>query len=221
MKANKGLLIFMILAFSVSICIAQPQPGFGVGAGSAKYVSGSVAALKGQTSLNIKFSYDNMMVGELAEDAYITQKTREQNKMKSGSGDSWATKWVSDRATRYEPQFLDWFNKSIKKLGLQATSVTGEATTKYTLTVRTIKMEPGVYVGVSTFGHDMGQDTYINIIADLVETANPSNLVASIAVMKCIGQATSFANYDAGLRLTNAYLNAGKILGIFIAKNCK
>jgi hypothetical protein len=162
-----------------------------------------------------------MMVGELTEDAYITQKTQEQNRMKSGSGDTWAQKWISDRVARYEPEFLKWFNASMKKLGIVSTSVTGQASTLYTLLIKTTKIEPGVYTGVSTFGHDVGQETYINIQADFIESATPSNVLASISVTKVIGTATSFANFDAGLRITNAYMNAGKNLGAFIVKNCK
>lgn len=220
MKA-KFLLLVMAFAFCASASMAQPGgPGFGVN-GSTKFISGDVKFLKGQTSLSIKFSYDNILVGDLTEDAYITKKTQEQNRMKSGSGETWAKKWTDDRINRYEPEFLKWFNTSMKKLGIVSTSVTGEASTPYTVLVKTTKIEPGVYTGVSTFGHDVGQETYINIQVDIVESANPTNVLASIAITKVIGSATSFANYDEGLRITNAYANAGKNLGGFIVKNCK
>jgi hypothetical protein len=220
MKTQKFLLAAILLALNYSICIAQPGPGFGNN-GTTKFISGDVKFLKGQTSLSVKFSYDNMMVGELTEDAYIKQKTQEQNRMKSGTGDTWATKWTEDRVSRYEPEFLKFFNNAIKKLGIVANSVTGEASTTYTLLIKTTKIEPGVYVGVSAFGRDAGKETYINIQADIVETANPSNVLASISTTKVIGEAASFANYDSGLRITNAYMNAGKNIGNFIVKNCK
>jgi hypothetical protein len=218
MKTKNLIFLALLLIFNAGITLAQP--GFGTN-GFTKFINGDVKFLKGQTSLSIKFSYDNMMVGQLTEDAYITQKTQEQNRMKSGSGDTWAKKWKDDRVQRFEPDFLKWFNSSMKKLGIVSTSVTGEASTKYTLLIKTTKVEPGVYVGVSTFGHDVGQETYINIEADFIESTNPSTVLASISVSKVVGAATSFANYDAGLRLTNAYMNAGKNLGSFIVKNCK
>jgi hypothetical protein len=213
---TKNLLLSVILFFCASASIAQP--GFGVN-GSTKYISGDVKFLKGQTSINLKFSYENLMVGNLSENEYITKKTQEQNRMKSGSGETWSKKWVDDRITRYEPEFLKWFISSIKKLSIVATSVSGEASTPYTLLIKTIIIEPGVYTGVSTFGHDVGQETFINIQADFVETTNSSNILASIAITKVVGSATSFANYDEGLRITNAYMNAGKNLGSFIVKN--
>lgn len=218
MKTKNLLIAVLLLTFTASI--SRAQPGFGTN-GFTKFINGDVKFLKGQTSLSIKFSYDNLMVGQLTEDAYITQKTQEQNRMKSGSGDAWAKKWVDDRVQRFEPDFLKWFNNSMKKLGIVSTSVTGEASTLYTLLIKTTKIEPGVYVGVSTFGHDVGQETYINIEADFIESDNPSKVLASISSTKVIGSATSFANYDAGLRITNAYMNAGKNLGSFIVKNCK
>jgi hypothetical protein len=218
MKTKNLIFVAVLLICNAGITLAQP--GFGNN-GIIKFINGDVKFLKGQSSLSIKFAYDNMMVGQLTEEAYITQKTQEQNRMKSGSGDTWAKKWVDDRVQRFEPDFLKWFNNSMKKLGIVSTSVTGEASTLYTLLIKTTKIEPGVYVGVSTFGHDVGQETYINIEADFIESANPSKVLASISVTKVVGAASSFANYDAGLRITNAYVNAGKNLGSFIVKNCK
>ncbi len=218
MKTRKFMVLFIALMCSATLSMAQP--GFG-GSGSAKFINGDVKFLKGQTSLNVKFDYDNMLVGNLSEEAYITQETQKQNKMKSGSGDSWATKWKADKASRFEPQFMEWFNKSIKKLGIVATSVTGDATTKYSMIVKVIKTEPGVYIGVSAFGHDAGQETYITIMVSFVETTTPATDLATISVPKSVGTATSFANYDTGLRITDAYVIAGKTLGSFIAKNCK
>jgi hypothetical protein len=224
MKTQKILFATILFALSYSLCLAQPGPHPGQGFGNngiTKFISGDVKLLKGQTSLNVKFVYDNMLVGELTEDAYIKQKTEEQNRMKPGSGDAWATKWKDDRNSRFEPEFIKYFNSAIKKLGIVANTITGDASTTYTLLVKTTKIEPGVYVGVSAFGRDAGQETYINIQADLVESAKPSNILASISTTRVVGTAASFANYDSGLRITDAYMNAGKNLGSFIVKNSK
>ncbi|HNW90287.1 MAG TPA: hypothetical protein PKN48_11530 [Bacteroidales bacterium] len=217
MKTQKIVLLIIALIFSSAISYAQP----GFANGSTKLMSGSVKALKGQTALSVIFSYDDMLVGGMTEENYIIKKTQEQNKMKSGSGDEWAVKWKEDKAARFEPEFMKWLNSSIKKLGIVATSVTGDASTTYTLKIQTLKIEPGVYTGVSVMGKSVGEDTYIDIQATLVETANPSEELAVIMVSKVIGQSVSFANYDVGLRIMSSYQSAGKNLGSCIVKNCK
>lgn len=212
---------FIVIAFFFcSVSISFAQPGF-VNNGFTKFISGDVNFLKGQTSLSIKFSYNNMLVGSLTEENFVAQKTQEQNRMKSGSGDTWAQKWINDRVTRYEPEFLKSFNSIMKKLGIVSSSITGEAATLYTLLIKTTKVEPGFYTGEPTFGHPGGDETYINIQADIVKSATPDDVLASISVTNVSGSATSFANFDSGLRIANAYMNAGKTLGNFIVKNCK
>ncbi|HOY30294.1 MAG TPA: hypothetical protein PKW80_00300 [Bacteroidales bacterium] len=217
MKTKRFFLWIIAMVFVSGISYAQP----GFINGSVKLTSGSVKDLKGQTALSVIFSYDSMLVGDMTEENYIIKKTQEQNKMKAGSGDEWAVKWKEDRTARFEPEFMKWFNVSIKKLGIVATSVTGEASTPYTLKIQTIKTEPGVYTGVSVMGKSVGEDTYIDLQATLIETANPSNELAVIMVNKVIGSSVSFANYDGGLRIMGSYQVAGKNLGSFIVKNCK
>jgi len=227
MKTQKFLFAIILLALNYTVCVAQPGPHPGPGFGNngvTKFISGDVNILRGQTSLNVKFIYDNMLVGDLTEDAYIKQKTSEQNRMKAGSGDSWAIKWKEDRITRFEPEFLNSFNLAIKKLGILANSINGDATTTYILLVKTTKIEPGLYFTGPHgpgFANDGRQETYINIQADLVEASNPSNVIASISTTKVIGKAAAFANYDPDMRIADAYTNAGKNIGSFITKNCR
>jgi hypothetical protein len=227
MKTQRILFAAILLALNYSFCIAQPGPGPGFGNnGYTKYISGDVKMLLGQTSLNVRFSYDNMLVGELTEDAYIKQKTNEQNRMKSGSGDTWAAKWTDDRVARFEPEFLNSLNLAFKKIGIVANSIKGEATTTYILLVKTTKIEPGVLFSGPTGPRGPGfrddrQESYINIQVDIVEAANPSNVIGSISSTRVVGKAAAFANYDSGLRIANAYSEAGKNIGSFIVKNCR
>ncbi len=209
-----------MIAFVCVSATSYAQPGFATN-GKTQLIDGSLKVLNGQTALSVVFTYDNMLVDGMSEDNYITKKTQEQNKMKSGSGDSWATKWKEDKTARFEPEFMKWLNNSMKKLGIVATAVTGEASTTYTLKIQTVQIRPGVYTGVSVGGKSIGEDTFIDVQATLIETANPSNVLATIMATKVIGESVSFANYDGGLRIMAAYQVAGKNIGSFIVKNCK
>ena len=218
MKTSR--IFLLMIAFVCVSAMSYAQPGFATN-GKTQLISGSVKALNGQTALSVVFTYDNMLVDGMSEENYITKKTQEQNKMKSGSGDTWATKWKEDKTSRFEPEFMKWLNNSLKKLGIVATAVTGEASTTYTLKIQTVQIQPGVYTGVSVGGKSIGEDTYIDVQATLIETANPSNVIATIMATKVIGESVSFANYDGGLRIMAAYQVAGKNIGSFIVKNAK
>ncbi len=217
MKTQKVLFFVLVLVFTSTMSFAQP--GFGIG--GTKLESGELGVLKGQTSINVIFSYENLMVGAQTEDAYIQFKTKEQNTLKPGSGADWSVKWKEDKTKRYEPEFMKAFNLAIKKMGIVATSIEGDNTTKYTLVVKVIKIEPGLYTGVSVGGGNVGQDTYVDINVSLVETANPSIGIALISLKQIVGTSVAFSNYDTGLRITNSFSNAGKELAKLILKKCK
>ena len=50
----------------------------------------------------------------------------------------------------------------------------------------------------------------------IVETANPSNVIARISVLNCPGRTFGGNDYDTGERIQEAYAVAGKGLGKFI-----
>jgi len=215
---KKILLLIIVLAFCTSLSMAQPpHPGGFGGKGTTKLVSGDFKVLKGQTTFSVKFSYDNMMVGDMTEADYITKKTNEQNKVKVGSGDEWAKKWKEDRVTRFEPKFMSILSKFVLKAKMTCTSVTADAKTTYTLLVKTTKTEPGLYTGVSV----AEKDTYVDITVNLVESANPTKVIASLTISKSVGSSVSVAQFDTGLKLANAYENAGHLLGIYLLSVCK
>src|SRR5438874_3540976 len=75
-----------------------------------KLKEGSIDALINDTSFNIEFTYDDMSVGKFDFEAdYVSAKIAQINEKKPGAGDVWAKKWISDRATEYEPKFIELF----------------------------------------------------------------------------------------------------------------
>ncbi|HMU72867.1 MAG TPA: hypothetical protein PKD93_09000, partial [Ferruginibacter sp.] len=52
---------------------------------------GDLSILKGETTINIEFTYEKLTVGDDGkEEAYIKRKTQEMNEKEKGSGDIWA-----------------------------------------------------------------------------------------------------------------------------------
>ena len=173
-----------------------------------KLLEGDLAPLKGQTSVKTEFKYE-MSVGKFdKEEDYIAKKKSELNEKEAGRGDTWEQSWVSDRQDRFEPQFRELFSKysDISTVGDNA---------DYTLIFKTIKTEPGFNVGVAS------KPAFIDGEAWIVESKDPSKVVAKISVVKAPGRDVMGFDYETGARLQEAYAKAGKELGAFLKKNIK
>jgi hypothetical protein len=172
-----------------------------------KVVEGDLKALKDQTSIGLKFTYENMIVGDekTPEDEYVRKKKEEFNTKEAGRGDKWEKAWIADRSERFEPKFRELFEKYAKK---QISN-----TAKYTLIFNTTRTEPG-WVGVGI----IRRNAQIDGEALIVETANPSNVIARVLISKAPGWGGMGYDYDTGLRIQEAYAKSGKELGRLVGK---
>jgi hypothetical protein len=175
-----------------------------------KILDGNLKDLKGQTKMNVVYDYSNMGVGSYAkEEDYIAKKVKEYNAKEPGRGDDWAKKWEGDRKNRFEPSFVELFNK-------KSSIIIGDfADAKYTMKVRTTFTEPGFNVYVTR------KNASINIEVTIYETGNPEKPICKIQGLKFPGRTFGGYDYDTGTRISEAYAKAGKDLAGFIAKNMK
>jgi hypothetical protein len=193
----KQALVLLLLCIGIS--------GF---AQKIKLLEGDLSPLKGETAIKTEFQYD-MSVGKFdKEEDYIAKKKSELNGKEPGRGDTWEKSWKSDRQERFEPQFRELFSKHSE------ISTVGE-NSKYTLIFKTIKTEPGFNVGVAN------KPAYIDAEALIVESQNPSKVIAKISITKAPGRDVMGFDYETGARLQEAYAKAGKELGGFFRKNLK
>jgi len=170
-----------------------------------KVTEGSIDAIKSESSLNMEYTYNSMKVGKYDHEAdYIAKKTGDYNKKESGKGDTWAKSWVDDRKYRFEPKFEELFTENSKK--------TKDKKAKYTLIFKTIFTEPGYNVGISR------KNAQIDAVVLIVETANRSNVVAKLTLDNALGRTFGGYDYDTGLRISEAYADAGKALGEYLKK---
>ena len=188
-------LAFTVLAVSIFSLNSQAQ--------RVKTTSGSDDILKPETNINIEFVYDNMSVGKFKTDQdYIKDKTAEYNKKEPGKGDAWAKSWINDREARYEPKFIELFKIN------SGMSVMSDA--KYTLIFKTTSIEPGYNIGISRKNAQIDAEVWI------VETANKSNKLATFTIDNVPGGTAFGYDFDSGLRISEAYANAGKKLGKYL-----
>lgn len=170
-----------------------------------KIREGDLSALKGEKSISAEFTYENLRVGKFSnEQDYINKKTEEFNKKEPGRGDNWAKEWVSDRKNRFEPKFIELFEKYS---GI--TVSTGKKDTKYTMIYKTITMEPGFNIAISRKNAEVDAEFWI------VETAT-QKIICKISVDNAKGRDFWGADFDTGARLAECYADAGKALGKFV-----
>ena len=165
-----------------------------------KTTSGNEDILKTESAINIEFVYDNVSVGKYHnEQDYIKAKTEEYNKKEPGKGDSWARNWENDKESRFEPKFIELFQLN--------SGMTDVATAKYTLIFKTISIEPGFNIGITRKNAEIDAEVWI------VETANKTNKLATFTISNVPGGTAFGYDFDTGLRISEAFANAGKKLG--------
>lgn len=188
----------------VLLLLAMPSVVF---AQTVKLVEGDLKALKGEKTIKIDFSYENMTVGdkELKESEYIKDKKAEYDQKEPGRGEKWEQAWIGDREKRFEPKFILLFEKHSK--------MKAAPDSKYTLIFHTTRTEPGWLVtGMIRKNARIDAQVYI------VETANPKNIIARLTVTNAPGSGAMGYDYDTGLRIQEAYAKSGKEVGKVVAR---
>jgi hypothetical protein len=206
---NKKLTITML---AVLTALAGPSVG---NASMVNLKSGSLGFLKGQTQVNLEYSYEGMRVGKFArEQDFIDKKVADYNQKEPGRGDRWRQAWLNDRVARFQPKFEELLDRYVAghKSGLQFGNFKDA---KYTLILRTTFTDSGYNVGV------WARPSFIDAEATFVETQNRANPLATLTITKAPGKKGMGVDYDTGSRLQESYAKAGKELGIFLSKKIK
>lgn len=195
--------IVLLTAFVAFAFCAQAQ--------KIKLVSGDLTFLKGEKSINLQYNYDDLMVGDMQEAAYIKKKVTEYNAKEAGKGDKWLENWKNDRKTRYEPKFEELFNKYLEEVNTKAKE--GDASAKYTILIKTKMIEPGFNVGV------MRRPAKIDVVVEISASGSPENKLAELTIYDIPGADVMGYDFDSGERISEAYAKLGKALAKYIIKN--
>lgn len=185
---------------------------FSMHAQKIKKTEGSVDPLQGEKSIRIEFHYVDMKVGKnLTEEEYIERKVADYNKKEAGTGDKWRESWINDREKRFEPKFIELFNKNTEKIGLVGTT---DGAASYTLTVHTYYTEPGFNVGV------VRKSAHIHV-KYIITKSGSDKVIAEYDQQKVPGADAMGYDFDTGSRIAEAYAKAGKSFGKMLAKELK
>ena len=185
---------------------------FAASAQKIKKTEGEITPLSGEEVIKVEFFYDDMTVGKnLTEEEYIERKVEEYNEKEPGSGDKWKENWVDDRKKKFEPKFIELFNKYTEDLGLEAIA---DGSSNYTLQVYTYYTEPGFNVGV------VRKPAHIHVKYVIVKTGT-DDVVVAYDQQKVPGADAMGYDFDTGERISESYAKAGKSFGKMITKELK
>ncbi len=172
--------------------------------------SGSLDPLKGEKVLKFECTYEEMLVGKMTEAEYIAKKVDDYNKKEAGRGEKWRENWFADRQNRYEPKFIELFNKNMQDAGI----VAGDEGANYVFVMNTDFTEPGWNVGVAR------QNASVDLNIKVREIAT-GNQIASIKIRNASANNFWGNDFDSGYRLQESYGKAGREFAKYLIKKGK
>lgn len=171
--------------------------------------AGNLVFLNGVSTVNVRFTYDNMIVNGMTETDYVKKKVSEYNAQKPGRGDEFAKTWETNKQHVYPNHFIELFEKNCDMVNNNFFEQ------KYSIIVNTNFFDPGLHAGV---GHKTAE---ISVVVRIVETAYPDKVLGEITILNSSGHAGLGHEFDAASRVAEAYAKAGRECGKIIKEACK
>ncbi|MCD7900524.1 MAG: hypothetical protein LUH22_11820 [Bacteroides sp.] len=196
----KKLFLITILCYLSAAVYAQ----------SIVLTSGSLEPLKEEKVIKFEFTYENMLVGKMTEEEYVLKKVSGYNEKDPGRGDEWREKWFADRINRFEPKFIELFDKYMEKVE----KVSGEEGANYVILLNTEFTEPGWNVGV------MRMNASIDMRGKILNIASGEQ-IATFVIKKASASNFMGTDFDTGFRIQETYGKAGREFAKFLIKKGK
>jgi hypothetical protein len=195
--------IFLFLSFVVI--------SFGTQAQKVTLLEGDVSALKGQTTIQVTFTYDSMLIEtNTPEQEFIRTKKAELELKQAGLGARWEKSWTEDRKWKLEPAFKNMFARTLK------ISTIGKS--QYAFVFQTNRTVPGWNFGVAL----VQQESIIDGEAILIDNSDPTKVLARLELKGMDGRGTVAQHaYETGDQIAKAYETAGRELAFFVKANMK
>lgn len=197
----KTIRMYVVLAAALFL-------GFNSFAQEVDLTKGDLSILKGETSINIEFTYEKMAVGDFNKEAdYIKKRVEEEDKKDPPNGDNWKKEWEQQKVSYFGEKFTLGLTKFYE--------VKIDKGAKYTLIVNTKALEPGYQVGISK------RNAGVDLTITLIETGKPEKKLAVLYVERKAETMWRGAAFDAKSRIGDAYFVDGVAAGKFFKKNIK
>lgn len=178
-----------------------------------KVTKGDFKNLKGLTAYNLEFDYSNLSIPKYdSEEEFLKDKMAKRDEKDPESGEKFKESWFADRENRYEPKFIESFNKRFEGGEIKVGKDIGA---EYTMKIHTTMMYAGYNVGV------MRQNSKIEATVSVYKTGEPNNVIFSGDYTKVEGNGAFGMDYDSGYRISEAYAKLAKEIAANIKKKAK
>lgn len=178
----------------------------------AKVLDGSFKNLKGITEYNLEFDYSDLEIPKYkSEEEFLADKMKKRDEKEPGTGQKFKDSWFADREARYEPKFIESFNKRYDNIKVNK----GLDNATYTMKVHTTLLYAGYNVGV------MRQNAKIDAVITVYKTDNPDEILLSVKYTRAEGGGAMGYDFNSGYRISECYAKLAKTLAKTIAKKAK
>ncbi len=164
-------------------------------------ISGSLDNLKGILEYKVSFDYSNIKVADFAtEEEYLHEKM-EKRQAKEGASEMFKQDWYDDRANKYEPKFIEYFNNRFEKGQLK---IDKRSNSNYEMKIKTTWIYPGYVI----------EPAKLSAVITISEIGSAKPALLTIAFDKVIGIESNAYNGDQGFRIAGAYEKLAKVFTI-------
>ena len=177
-----------------------------------KVIEGDFKNLKGIAVYNLEFDYTGVQIPKYdSEEAFLKDKMEKREHKKVGAGEEFKTSWFADREERYEPKFIESFNKRFDGEVRVAKDIDAE----YTMKIHSTMMWAGYNVGI------VRKNAKLEATVSVYKTSNPSEVLWSANYTKVEGSGAMGYDFDSGYRISEAYAKLAKEVAYNIKKKAK
>lgn len=158
-----------------------------------KVLEGDFKNLKEIKNYDVVFDYTGVMIPKFdSEEDFLVDKMSKREEKEVGAGEVFKNSWFNDRENKYQPEFIDSFNKDARKKGITVSENSGA---KYIINIQTLIIYPGYNVGVSS------SRSAIKVELSIYDKHNPDVLLIKVLYGKSSGDTA----YNAGDRIADCY----------------
>jgi len=177
----------------------------------SKVKEGDWKNLKGILKYNLVFDYSNLEIPKYDnEDAFLKDKMQKREENEAGDGERFKKSWFDDRENRYEPKFIESFNKRWDNNEIEVGKDLADA--EYIIKIHTTFMYAGYHVGV------MRQNSKIDAILTIYKIDNPEVVLFEVNYTKAEGNGAFGNDYNSGYRISEAYAKLAKTFAADLKK---
>jgi len=199
----KNAITLCLILFCTTLMFAQ----------KVKVTDGSFKNLKGISAYNLEFDYTDVMIPKYdSEEEFLKDKMAKRDEKNAGDGEKFKKSWFADREERYEPKFIESFNKRFKNAEVKVGNDIGA---EYTMKIHTTLMWAGYNVGI------VRKNAKVEATVSVYKTGNPSEVVWSANYTKVEGGGAMGYDFDSGYRISEAYAKLAKEVAANIRKKAK